>query len=74
MTNQEFNHIFNKYTKNKNGIKLKDKIVLTGYELKDFVGFAIDTLKKKVENKLIFLTELVFFFFMYIFQYVKTKK
>ena len=42
MTHQEFNYIFYKYSSNKKGIKLKDKLILTGYELKDFLDFAIE--------------------------------
>lgn len=42
MTTQEFNHLFYKYTGNKKGIRLKDKLILTGFELKEFVDFAIE--------------------------------
>lgn len=47
MTHQEFNHIFYKYTNNKKGIKPKDKFIITGVELKDFLDFAIEKYKEE---------------------------
>jgi hypothetical protein len=41
MTYQEFNHIYYKFTKNKKGIKPNDSIKTNGYELKEFVEFAL---------------------------------
>jgi len=41
MTHQDFNHIFYKFTGNKNGVKPTDRFSTTGKELKDFVEFAL---------------------------------
>ncbi len=41
MTYQEFNHIYYKFTQSSKGIKPMDKITTSGYELKEFVEFAI---------------------------------
>ncbi len=42
MTYQEFNHIYFKFTKNSKGIKPQDRIQTTGYELKEFLDYAIE--------------------------------
>lgn len=42
MTYQEFNHIYYTFTKNQRGIKPQDKIHTTGYELKEFLDYAIE--------------------------------
>ena len=47
MTYQEFNHIYYKFTKNNRGIRPQDRIQTTGYELKEFLDYAI---KKHEEN------------------------
>lgn len=41
MTNQDFNHIFYKFTGDRKGIKPTDQLSTTGKELKDFVEFAL---------------------------------
>ncbi len=45
MTYQEFNHIYYSYTKSKRGIRPMDQITTNGYELKEFLEFAL----KKIE-------------------------
>jgi len=47
MTEQEFNHIYFKYTGNKKGIKPMDKIHTTGYELREFLEFGLDLYVKE---------------------------
>jgi len=42
MTHQEFNHIYYLFTNNEKGIKPYDKLKTTGYELKEFVEFAVN--------------------------------
>ncbi len=46
MTHQEFNNIYYSFTGNERGIKPYDRLKTTGYELKEFVEFAI----KKLHN------------------------
>ena len=46
MTYQEFNHIYYRFTKNEKGIKPTDHISTTGYELKEFVDFAIQKMSE----------------------------
>lgn len=41
MTQQDFNHIFYKFTGNKGGIRPTDQLSTTGKELKDFIEFAL---------------------------------
>jgi hypothetical protein len=41
MTQQDFNHIFYKFTGDKKGIKPSDHLSTTGKELKDFVEFVL---------------------------------
>ena len=47
MTHQEFNNIYYLFTGNKKGIKPYEQLKTTGYELKEFVDFAI---KKKLDT------------------------
>lgn len=42
MTYQEFNHIYFKFTQDKKGVRPYDSIQTTGYELKEFLDFAIE--------------------------------
>lgn len=46
MTYQDFNHIYYTFTKNRNGIRGQDRIQLTGYELKEFIEYAIEKYAK----------------------------
>lgn len=48
MTYQEFNHIYYKFTQSPKGIKPMDQITTNGYELKEFVEFA---LQKSISDK-----------------------
>ena len=41
MTQQDFNHIYFKFTGSKKGIKPSDYIKTSGEELKEFVEFAL---------------------------------
>ncbi|MFY0629809.1 MAG: hypothetical protein JXR05_05470 [Flavobacteriaceae bacterium] len=43
MTHQDFNHIYFKFTGNKQGIKPKDAIRTSGEELKEFAEFVLNT-------------------------------
>jgi hypothetical protein len=52
MTHQEFNHIYYKFTKNERGIRLHDPIETNGYELKEFLEFAIKLRETQVDQQL----------------------
>ncbi len=54
MTYQEFNHIYYIFTQNPKGIKPMDKITTNGYELKEFVEFAIKKLSEDKNSQMIF--------------------
>ena len=51
MTHQEFNHLFYKHTKSKKGIKPMDTFLITGFELKEFVDFAIEQFIEEKKNQ-----------------------
>ena len=53
MTYQEFNHIYYKFTQSPKGIKPMDKITTNGYELKEFVEFAIKNLKRDQDQQML---------------------
>lgn len=42
MTHQNFNNIFVTFTKNKRGIRLHEKFLISGYELKEFLEYALE--------------------------------
>ena len=48
MTHQEFNSIYYQFTKNERGIKLNETIRTNGYELKEFLEFAV---QKVLQNQ-----------------------
>lgn len=53
MTYQEFNHIYFKFTKNEKGIRPQDRIHTTGYELKEFLDYAIEKYhESQIQNQL----------------------
>lgn len=54
MTYQEFNHIYYKFTKSNKGIKPMDRITTNGYELKEFVEFAMNNLHETRNSQLSF--------------------
>lgn len=54
MTYQEFNHIYYKFTKKHKGIRPMDKITTNGYELKEFLEFAMENMRKQKDNQLLF--------------------
>ena len=43
MTHQDFNHFYFKFTGNKKGIRLSDRLCMTGYDLKEFIAMIIDS-------------------------------
>ncbi len=54
MTYQEFNHIYFKFTKNRKGIRPMDRITTNGYELKEFVEFAMNNMYEARNGQLSF--------------------
>lgn len=54
MTHQEFNHIYYKFTNSKQGIRPMDRITTSGYELKEFVEFAMQNLQQSQNQQLSF--------------------
>lgn len=54
MTYQEFNHIYYKFTKSDKGIKPFDSIKTNGYELKEFVEFAMQKTAEQQNQQLTF--------------------
>ncbi len=54
MTYQEFNHIYYKFTKSEKGIKPLDTITTNGYELKEFVEFALEITLRQNNQQLSF--------------------
>lgn len=54
MTYQEFNHIYYKFTKSNKGIKPMDKITTNGYELKEFIEFAMHNIRESRNQQLTF--------------------
>lgn len=54
MTYQEFNHIYYKFTQSRRGIKPMDKITTSGYELKEFVEFALKNLNRERSQQFTF--------------------
>ncbi len=51
MTHQEFNHIYYKYTQNKKGLRPVDTLIITGFELKEFLDFAIEQFIQENKNQ-----------------------
>ena len=54
MTYQEFNHIYYKFTNEGSGIRPVDRISTSGYELKEFVEFALKTRLQEEDSQLRF--------------------
>ena len=54
MTYQEFNHIYYKFTKSPQGIKPMDKVTTNGFELKQFVEFALENLSQDRNQQMTF--------------------
>lgn len=54
MTYQEFNHIYYKFTQSSKGIKPMDRITTSGYELKEFVEFAMQKAAAEQNSQLTF--------------------
>ena len=52
MTYQEFNHIYYKFTKSPKGIRPMDQITTNGFELKQFVEFAMENLQRSKNNQM----------------------
>ena len=50
MTHQEFNNIYYSFTGNERGIKPYDRLKTTGYELKEFLEFAMKKLQRDSSN------------------------
>lgn len=42
MTQQDFNHLYYRFTGNKKGVRLSDQLQTTGKELKEFLEFALE--------------------------------
>ena len=49
LSEQDFNHLYVKFTNNKKGIRLRDRINTSGGELKEFLEFAIRQALASVE-------------------------
>ena len=54
MTYQEFNHIYYKFTQSSKGIRPMDRITTSGYELKEFVEFAMQNVRDSQSQQLSF--------------------
>ena len=52
MTYQEFNHIYYKFTNSSKGIKPMDRITTNGYELKEFVEFAMINIRNEKDSQI----------------------
>lgn len=52
MTYQEFNHIYYKFTNSPKGIKPMDKITTNGYELKEFIEFAMRNIRSEKDTQI----------------------
>ena len=50
MTHQDFNDIYYAFTKNEKGIKPHDRITTTGFELKEFIEFAVNKLNRREDQ------------------------
>lgn len=54
MTYQEFNHIYYKFTKSPKGIRPMDQITTSGFELKEFVEFALQNVQLEKNQQMTF--------------------
>ncbi len=50
MSHQEFNNIYYLFTKDKKGIRPQDTINTTGYELKEFIEFALERILHEADR------------------------